>query len=124
MRSTHLLEEDEVLHVASADLDHIHRVEHLLDVARIHQFGDDRKPRLGPCLLENGKAFTAKALEGVRRELGLERTAAQHRPSGIGHGTRGLERLLPMLDCARASDEAGTGIAACASVDVDHRRIG
>ena len=37
-----------VLHVARADLDHVGDLEHRLEVARVHQLGDDRQARLAP----------------------------------------------------------------------------
>ena len=45
-RAADLGEEREVRHVAGADLDHVGRLDDGLDVARIHQLGDDRQPGL------------------------------------------------------------------------------
>ena len=55
-----------VLHIAGADLDDVGDLDHGLEVARVHQLGDDRQAGLRLGLLEQPQALLAEALEGVR----------------------------------------------------------
>ena len=71
-----------VLHVARADLDHVGDLEHRLEVARVHQLGDDRQPGLGLGLGEQPQALLPEPLEGVRRGARLVGAAAEHRRAG------------------------------------------
>ena len=55
-----------VLHVARADLDHVGDLEHRLEVAHVHQLGDDRQAGLGLRLGEQPQPLLARA-PGRRR---------------------------------------------------------
>ena len=68
-----------VLHVARADLDHVRHLEDRLEVALVHQLGDDRQPGLGLGLGEQPQPLLAEALEGVRRGARLVGAAAEQR---------------------------------------------
>ena len=78
-----------VLHVAGADLDHVGHLEHRLEVARVHQLGDDRQAGLLARLGEQPQALLAEALEGVRRGARLVGAAAEHRAAGVAHDPGG-----------------------------------
>ena len=60
-----------VLHVARADLDHVGDLEHRLEVARVHQLGDDRQAGLLLRLGEQAQALVAEALEAYGEVRGL-----------------------------------------------------
>ena len=95
----------EVLHVARADLDHVGDLEDRLDIARVHQLGDDRQAGLGLGLGEDPQARFTEALEAVRARAGLVGAAAQHGRAGRGDALGGDERLRARLDRARAGDQ-------------------
>ena len=104
--------------MTSVDLDHE------LDVARVHQLGDEGQAGLLARLLEDLERFLAEALEGVRRGARLEGAPAEHRHALLRDGARRLHRLLARLDRARAGDEAEVPVADPPAADVDHRRVG
>ena len=95
-----------------------------LDVARIHELGDERQAGLGARLHEDLERLVAEPLERVRRGARLEGAAAEHRHALGGDGARRLERLLPRLDGARAGDEAEVAVADPPAAHLDHGRIG
>jgi hypothetical protein len=104
-RAPDLGEQRVVLHVARADLDDVRDLGHRLDVAHVHQLGDDRQPGLRLGLAQQPQALLAEALEGVRRGARLVRAAAIHRRAGGRHGVRGGEDLVARLDGARTGDQ-------------------
>src|SRR5207244_4225476 len=78
VRPTDLAEEREVGHVARADLDHVGRLDHRLDVPRVHQLRHERQAGLLARLLEDVERLLAEALERVRRRARLERRSEEH----------------------------------------------
>ena len=112
-----------VLHVAGADLDDVGDLDHGLEVARVHQLGDDRQAGLRLGLLEQPQALLAEALERVRRGARLVGAAAEQRGAGGRHGAGGGERLVARLDRARPGDEREVLTADLSSLDVDHRSL-
>ena len=106
-----LRQEQEVLHVAGADLDHVGDLDHLLDVPWVDELGDDREAGLLPGLAQHLEGVEPQSLERVRRGARLERAAAEHRRTGGGDRPGRLERLLPVLDRARAGDQAEERVA-------------
>src|SRR5205085_6409984 len=122
-RATDLREEREVRHVPRADLDHVRRLDDRLDVARIHQLGDERQPGLVASLLEDLERLVAEPLECIRRGAGLEGAAAHHRHALGGYGARSLERLLTRLDRAGAGDEAEVAVPDATAAHLDNGRI-
>ena len=66
-RAADLGQQRVVLHVARADLDHVGDLEHRLEVARVHQLGDDRQPGL---LLGLGEQPQALLRRGPGRRTG------------------------------------------------------
>ena len=101
-RAADLGEEREVRHVAGADLDHVRRVDDRLDVARIHQLGDERQPGLLARLLEDLERLLAEPLERVRRGARLEGAAAEHR-----HALGRLTARAVSSVCSRVSTVHG-----------------
>ena len=94
-----------VLHVARADLDHVGHFEHRLDVARVHQLGDDRQPGLLLGLGEQAQALRAEPLEAVRRRARLVGAAAEHRRAGSRPPVRDADQLVARLDRAGPGDQ-------------------
>ncbi len=86
-----------VLHVARADLDHVGDLQHGVEVAHVHQLGDDRQARLGLRLGEQAQALLAEPLEGVGGGAGLVGAAAQQRRAGVA------ARRAPSAASARAT---------------------
>ena len=72
-----------VLHVAGADLDHVGHLEHRLEVARVHQLGDDRQAGLLARLGEQAQALLAQPLERVRARARLVGAAAEQRAAAV-----------------------------------------
>ena len=82
-RAPDLRQQRVVLHVAGADLDHVGDLEHLLEIAQVHQLGHDRQPSLLLGLLQQPQTLLTEALERVRRGAGLVGAAAEHRGAGV-----------------------------------------
>ncbi len=112
-----------VLHVASADLDDVGHLEHRLEVARVHQLGDDRQPGLGLGLREQPQALLAEALEGVGRGAGLVGAAAQQRAAGVLHDARRRHQLVARLHRAGPGDHREVLAADLPAVDLDDRAL-
>ena len=110
-----------VLHVARAELDHVGDLDDRLDVARVHQLGDDRQPGLRLGLGEQAQALLAQALEGVRARARLVGAAAEQARAAGRDRARGGHDLVARLDRARAGDEAEVVAADLAPVDLDDR---
>ena len=120
LRLADLLEQGEVLSVASADL---HDVDLLIKedlyVARVHDLGDDRHVELGRCLAQQVEAGGAHALVGVRGGAGLVGAAAQHRGAGGLHAAGDADEVLA-LDGAGSGDDlelVAADLDAVAAVD-------
>ena len=114
-----LPEQREVLGVAGADLDDVDLVvDEGLDVARIHELGDDGHAELLARLAEQVEARLAHALAGIRRGAGLERAAAQDGRARGAHGPRDREEVLALdragpshdLEVAAADEHAVTAV--------------
>src|SRR6266540_1100676 len=69
-------EQDEALHAAGADLDHVRDLDDRLDLAGVHQLGHDRQPGLLARLTKHLQRLLAEALEAVRGGAGLKGPAA------------------------------------------------
>ena len=96
------LQQPEVLHVASADLQHVGVGADEVDVVRVDDLGDDGQPGRFAHVGEDAQACLTETLEGVGRRARLVGTAAQQRRAGgLGH-LRRLERLHRCLHRARA----------------------
>jgi hypothetical protein len=99
------LQQVEVLHVAGADLDHVHalaqeRVEH----AHVHELGHDGQPVPARRLLQQRKPFEPCALERVGARARLERPAAHEARAACRDGRGSRAHLRRRLDRARAGD--------------------
>ena len=99
------LQQIEILHVASADLQHVdavldERVEH----AHVHQFGDDRQSVAPGRVLQQLEPVDALALERVGRGARLERAAA-HEPRAAR-----LDAVGGRVHLRRVSTEHGPAI--------------
>ena len=97
-----LLEQVEVLHVAGADLEDVGISFDHLDLARVHDFGDDRHAEAVSGRLEDLEPVAAEPLEAVGAGAGLERPAAQDVGPGLAHPRGDLEEERFALDRARA----------------------
>ena len=115
-----LREQRVVLHVARADLDTSATSSTGVEVAQVHQLGDDRQARLGLGLGEQPQALLAEPLEGVGGGARLVGAAAQQRRARVAHDARGLERLLARLDRAGPGDQREVLAADLAPLDVEH----
>ena len=92
--------------------------------AGVHQLGHDRQPGLLARLAQDHERVLAEPLERVRRRPRLEGAASQPGRARLVDRTRGLQRLLAVLDRARPGDQAEELVSDLAAVDVDHRRVG
>ena len=112
-----------VLHVARAELDHVGDLDDRLDVAGVHQLGDDRQAGLRLRLGEQAQPLLPEALEAVGRGARLVGAAAeQARAAGRHEPGRG-QRLVARLDGARPGDQAEVLAADPAALDLDHRAV-
>ena len=123
LRAADLGEQRVVLHVARADLDDVRDLEHRLEVAGVHELGDDRKAGLGLGLGEQPQPLLAEPLEGVRARARLVGAAAEHRRAGAADDVGGGEQLVARLDGARPGDEGEVVAADLAPSDVEDRRL-
>jgi hypothetical protein len=87
-----------VLHVARADLDDVGHLQDRLQVARVHELGDDRQARARLGLGEQVQAGLAQAVEGVRARARLVGAAAEHRRPAGQDVVGGGEELVARLD--------------------------
>ena len=94
---------------------------HDVQVARVHDLGDDRQAGVVARRGQHLEALLAEALEGVGRGARLEGAAAQHVAARRLDGAGGLQHLLRRLDGARAGDEGEVPAADLDAVHVDHR---
>ena len=95
-----LLEQVEVLHVPGADLDDVGVALDQLDLAGVHDLGDDRhaEPLAGG--LEDLQAVLAQPLEAVGAGPGLERAAAEDVGPGLLDRLGDLDRGIASLSMA------------------------
>ena len=93
-----LAEQNEVLHAARSDLDHVRDARDRFEVHRVHDFGHDGKPALATRLVEQIERDLAQSLKRVRRRARLVRAAAQHARAGVAHAMCGLEKHRASFD--------------------------
>ena len=105
----HGLQEDEVGHVAGADLEHVHVAVEDLHIGRVRDLADDRQPGLLACLGQELEALDAEPLEGVGRGARLEgATAHDGRALALDPAGRGQD-LVARFDGAGAGDDRERG---------------
>ena len=71
------LEQREILHVSRTHLKNVDIVKKI-EVASVHDFGNDRHVELALYLREDVEALFAQALEGIGARAGLERATAEN----------------------------------------------
>ena len=120
-RATNLAEEVEVLHVARADPDHVDVVDHVLEVAHVHQLGRDRQADLVTDGAQDAQTLETEALERVGRGARLVGAAAEHRTTGGLDRLGRRERLLVRLNRARTGHHREVAAADLARPDGDDR---
>ena len=108
-------EKREVLHVASADLEHVGIVGYELDVGHGHDFGDHLQPVTVTGLAQQAQTLLLQALETVRAGAGLVGAASQEAASGRGDGFCASHDLPFGFDRARTGDD-GELVAADRSI--------
>ena len=113
-----------VLHVARAELDDVGDLEHRLEVAGVHQLGDDRQAGALLGLGQQAQPLLPQALEGVRARARLVGAAAQHRRAAGEHRVGGGQQLVARLDGARPGDQREVLAADLAPADLEHRCAG
>ena len=115
------LEQVEVLRVAGADLHDVDAALHeQLDVAHVHDLGDDGHTRGGLGLDEQVQPALAHALVGIRGGAGLVRAATQHRGAGRFAALGDSDEVVA-LDRAGAGDDLEVAAADLdAASEVDH----
>ena len=109
-RLAELLQQFEVLHIARADLNHVHVLEER-QMVRVHDFRDYRQPRLFFGFEQQVDAVGLEPLEVVGRRARLERAAAQHRRARGLDALRYGYNLLLALDRARPRDYREASVA-------------
>src|SRR5215211_1276755 len=85
-----LCEQSKVLHIARANLEHVRMLGDEIHMSRIEHFSHNRNSNLASNLREHSQRIGTQALKAVRRAPRLERSASQHRSSGIFYGDCGL----------------------------------
>ena len=103
MHLAHSLEQLEVLHIAGADLHHVHIFLELGDAFLAHQLGDDGHTGGLAGLYHVKDALSLEALEGVGRGAGFVSAAAEE------GRTAGLDALCDAESLLFALDAAGAG---------------
>ena len=117
----HGLEQLEVLHIACADLHHVHILFKLRDAVLAHQLGDDGHAGSLAGLYHVQDALGLKALEGVGRGAGLVGTAAEQGGTAGLHALCNAQSLLCALDAAGACHDGDLFLAAdLHAAAVDH----
>ena len=113
-----------VLHVARADLDHVGDLEHRLDVARVHQLGDDRQAGLAPWprRAAAGPPGRAPGTSTATCAACRRRRGRASRPPALTI-CGGGQRLVARLDRARAGDQREVLAADLAPADLEHGRL-
>ena len=116
-----ILQQVEVLHVARADLEDVHVLEHERNLRRIHHFADDDEAVFIGGGAHDLQALFAHALEAIGRAAGLEGTAPEHLATGVRDDGRGALNLILVFDAARSAH--GDDFVAADS-DFAHRNDG
>ncbi len=113
-----------VLHVARADLHDVGDLQHGVEVAHVHQLGDDRQPRLGLRLGEQPQALLAR---GPGRRRARCAACRRRRAGTIAPASRTTRAVCSI--CSRDSTVHGPGdqrevpAADLAPVDLEHRSL-
>ena len=110
----------EILHVARADLNHIHAPVKFLHQLRAHNFRADRHARDRLRLLQQRQPFELQPLKRIGRRARLIRAAAQDVCAACAHLERGIGDLLHVLHRARAGEERQLAPADLHAAAVDH----
>ena len=93
-RSSNRIEEREVLHVASANLEHVGELGDHVNLRWLHHLRDDGETGALPRLREEAEAVKAEPLEGVWRGAWLECAAAEERCPCVGHALCNFKELV------------------------------
>ena len=108
----HGLEQLEVLHIACADLHHVHILLKLRDAVLAHQLGDDGQAGGFAGLYHIQNALGLQPLKGVGRGAGLVGTAAEQRCAARLDPLRDAQSLLGVFDAAGARHDGDLFLAA------------
>ena len=108
----HGLEQLEVLHIACADLHHVHILFKLRDAVLAHQLGDDGQAGGFAGLYHVQDALGLQTLKGVGRGAGLVGAAAEQRCAARLDPLRDAQSLLGVFDAARARHNGDLFLAA------------
>ena len=108
----HGFEQLEVLHIACADLHHVHILLKLRDAVLAHQFGDDGQTGGLAGLYHIQNALGLQTLKGVGRGAGLVGAAAEQRCAARLDPLRDAQSLLGVFDAARACHDGDLFLAA------------
>ena len=112
MHLAHGLEQLEVLHIACADLHHVHILLKLRDAVLAHQLGHDGQTGGFAGLYHVQDALGLQTLKGVGRGAGLVGTAAEQRCAARLDSLRDAQCLLGVLDAAGACHDGDLFLAA------------
>ena len=125
LQAAHGLQQLKVLHVARADLDHIHPGVHKQrDMLVVHQLGHDGLARRGAGGLQQFQPLGPQALETVGAGARLERAAAQNAGPGRLHPLCDAHDLVAPLHAARARHHGKVPAADLVPGHVHHRVVG
>jgi putative Holliday junction resolvase len=119
--SANLLEQREILHVASADLEAICVFLDFFEVLCIHYLGDHGKPGFLAGFREQLEPFDSKTLKGIRRSSGLECATPKNSCTGPLHVPCDGNNLVPAFDGAWARHENDLTVADRDVPDFDER---
>ena len=114
---------DEVLHVARADLDHVGVFGHQLDAPRVHHLGHNRDTVAIAGLAQDLQPLFAHALISVGAGAGLECAAAEDVGPGRDNRFRDRVHAIRRFDRARAGDHRQIAAADLHARDIDDRRL-
>ena len=114
-------QKQEVLGVARPDLEHVGVRAHDVQVARVHDLGDDGQAGLVAGGGQHLEALLAETLERVGRRARFEGAAAHHVAAGRLDGAGGGQHLLRRLDRTRAGDDREVAAADLRATHLDHR---
>src|SRR6266403_1570506 len=103
------LEQREVLHVASADLDDVGVLVDEVERFVIDGFGDDEQSEAVANFGHDLQTFFAQSLKRIRRGAGLVSASAKELSSGTGNPLGGFKCLIASLDPARSGDNGEVG---------------
>src|SRR4029077_4954867 len=103
------LEQREILHVASADLDDVGILVDQVERFVIDGFGDDEQSEAVADFGHDLQTFFAQSLKRIRRGAGLVGSAAKELRSGTGYALGSSESLIASLDTAGTGDDGEVG---------------